>query len=188
MKSLLLIIPLLFLTGCGVAGKYNPDYVSQSIEKNYKKVDSVSVGIIKNDEILPRESDNVALGKITLNLETGDINSNISKEFFSQYFSNVKLINPSEKADIIIKSKIDNYSYLFNKPSDGSTITLNYSIEVYKKDKLILKKTYTIKESNDVLITLVGVSSPLNGLKELIHKSLLGILENQVKPDILNSL
>lgn len=189
----LALVPFLF-SGCGIAGKYNEGYISQSIEKNYKKVDSVSFGIIKNNETekLIRTQEKVFANPVVLEMDANKISNEIFYNTYSQYFSNIKFVTNYKESEIVIKFQVIDYKFYFPY---GITVTSNMTLEscflitVFYKEKNILEKKYFSKKNTDVITNFIpGYNAPVDNIIELFHKEINFILDNEFKQDLLNAL
>lgn len=134
MKFLLLIIPLLLLTGCGVAGKYNEAYISKSIETNYKKIDSVNICILKNNEniTMTRIQQKVFSNPVHLELPVNKISNEVTSLFLSQYF------NKNNNCTYYLKFETIDYSfYLTSGFSSNMTLEYRFKISLLKDNNTL---------------------------------------------------
>lgn len=183
----LALVPFLF-SGCAVSGKYNEGYISNSIEHNYNKVGKIPFNFIKNNNnIMSRSHDNLFLRELFVEMEVGNINNMIAESYYQQYFHNFKYVDNC-KEGICVSVFIKNYDFKYKAPADGSTVNIYISSKIFIDGVLKSDKEYKIFGDNEVLLGLVGFSSPVNGFKELFHKTLFNFYENEFKQDLLNAL
>lgn len=191
MKKLILIISsltiLVFFSGCGATGTYQPEFIAKEVNPYYSKVMKENVVIFPNDITQLSKSPDSVRGKLSsLNLDVGTMNNNIAKEFFGQYFTNVSF-SKIDNNGLFIKSKILDYKYSYGGVSDSTEMTINLQIEVYYHNKLLINKTYKKTADNSIILTFSSLTLK-DGAIELFHKLLLSIYEEDFKKDLLEAL
>lgn len=140
---------------------YEKSFIEKSIVSLNKKNNKSAVQILsmkKEDSVIktsPRhDSGFVPLGHAmsSLELDTGNITAEVTKEFFGQYFENVRIISQvdenakSSDTIIVIEPVLSNFSYALPLTNLGFTMTpnieFNLNVKIYKKSALIFDKTY----------------------------------------------
>lgn len=188
-NSILLVLIGLFFTGCSVAGNFNKDYVVNEVNPYYSKVSSIPVTIVPSYGIITKSSETFKGGGLGINMNIGEINNNVSRIYFEQYFSNVRTENTTTPAKgLVIKSRIIDYKY-YLYTLGNSELDLSVEFVAEFNGKTILSKTYKEKFDNGVLIELFTLR--VNGNENVVdffHKALLSLYENNVKKDLLQAL
>ena len=180
---------MLLFSGCSVTANFNKDYIVTEVNPYYSKVTSVPVTIVPSYEVIGKKSETVMGGILVMNFETGSINSNVSRMYFEQYFSNVRTeqVSASTKG-LVIKSKITDYKY-YLYASGNKEIEISLDVVAELNGKQILNKKYQEKFDNQVLLQVFTLKLDERELVyDLFHKALFSLYENSVKKDLLEVL
>ena len=187
-------LSVMFLfNGCAVSngesvtyGKFKKDYIGNEINPFLYKVDTQSVCIENFSKKLERRPGDRTFG-FYLEIDVGEISSNVTKEFFEQYFNNVYFAHDCSNTNAFIKTKINvnDFRYRSTNYLGGavfvSDITYTFFVSGKKVDKTIL-----FNENNEIVIRFVTGTNET--MVEHYHKALINELENQVKPILVNAL
>lgn len=187
LSSLFIII---IFSGCGGKFMYEPEYISKEVNPYYSKVNTYNIDILEKKTSLNRNPEGAQFKTVNIEINVGEVNTNVSKEFFQQYFNKVDIV-PNIKSQsahkLSIDSTINDFSYKFNKFSDGSEVSVSLTINVYKDGQTILSKIYNIRKSNEIIWSPFRLTKT-DALIELFHKTVLSIYENEFKKDLVDAL
>lgn len=181
---------LMLFTGCSVTGNFNRDYVVNEVNPYYSKVSNVPVTIIPSYGVISKASESAKNRAVVINLElnVGEINNNVSRIYFEQYFSNVRTENTSNKNGLIIKSTIKDFTY-YRHFSGALDITILLEVVAEYNGKEILRKNYFEKFEDGILWQVLTVRiNEKENVVDFFHKALLSLYENNVKKDLLQAL
>jgi len=171
------------LTGCSSRVAYQNNLVSSNINNYSSKVEKVAVNIISDNKVIKKSPTGFRGSISSLEIEVGEINKHIAKDFFKQYFSRVNTDKQISSKDITIKSFVTDYSYSYNV-SDSTDMTTKLYVEIYINGIKKLTKEYSITDNNKLLLTFSSLSLQ-DGAIELFHKELLKLYDTDVKKDLL---
>ena len=177
---------LVLFTGCGTKEiSYNKTFIDYNLNSKTKKIDNKNIVINdKSKSMIVKKLNNLSYSAVTYNLNTSQVNQNVSQEFFKQYFKNVgtNLDNPF----LVVNTELADYT-IFNTPvPDNQKVTLQLKVEVLYKNNVILAKTYN-SEVKDFII--IGWDlTPTSNTFEKLHKGLLNIYETEFKKDLIEAL
>ena len=177
---------LVLFTGCGTKEiSYNKTFIDYNLNSKTKKIDNKNIVINdKSKSMIVKKLNNLSYSAVTYNLNTSQVNQNVSQEFFKQYFKNVgtNLDNPF----LVVNTELADYT-IFNTPvPDNQKVTLQLKVEVLYKGNVILVKTYN-REVKDFII--IGWDlTPTSNTFEKLHKGLLNIYETEFKKDLIEAL
>lgn len=197
MKNLFIILfalmPMLF-SGCAVSdgsvtiGKYEKEYIGNEINPFLYKVEKESVCIENYSKHFEKRPGTRTWG-YTLDIDTGEIASNITKDFFAQYFKNVYFAQNCTNTNAFLKVKfeINDFKYAQTNFNGGGEFDsdIKYIIFIGKEGKVFEKQLY-LHKNNEIVIRFYHTAK--QSIVELYHKTLLQELEEQVKPDLINQL
>ena len=193
MYLLFLSVVILF-SGCAVSegsvtiGKYEKEYIGNEINPFLYKVEKESVCIENYSKHFERMPGERTWG-YTLDIDAGEIASNITKDFFSQYFKDVYFSNNCMNTNAFLKVKFDinDFRYVQTNFNGGGEVTsdIKYSIAIGREGKLFEKQLY-LHQNNEIVFRIYHTAK--RGIVELYHKTLLDELERQLKPDLIKFL
>ena len=180
---LTLISVVLFFSGCSLKGTYQPDYITKQINPHLLKVQDTEVNIMVQKKSLSKHPTSMRAKMSSIDMDLGDINRNVSYQFFKQYFNKVNF-KKSNKG-IYIESNVLDYNYAYNAFTDGANLNFTLKVTVYIDGIKRFTKIYKSENSNQILFKLAIFSGINNEVVELFHKQLLHVYETQVKKDII---
>lgn len=184
--SILLGVTVVFFSGCSTKGHYEYSNIGKNLKPFYNKVENQNINIVSHNEILKKSPTSTRGQASSIIMETGKINTQVTKEFLSQYFKNINISEVIVPNVYTIETKVIDYNYAYGF-LDSTEMEIFLNVKLYKNDKTILDKSYKSKADNNVL--LVFDSLVISGKAiELFHKQLLDIYENQVKQDLLKAM
>ena len=185
MKNIILIFVIIFVATVFSGCSYKMDYDKYSIERNLNNNISKIDGNIKivdlSEQTLTRKLKSYSVDKFVL--EASNVNTEISKEFFNQYFS----LNKNSADLFIVETKLEDYtiSSIIGNPNNLN-VEVKLNIKVIKNGKVILDKKY-VKMAPGVTywewrLTLVETTITK------CMKGVLSVYENEFKADLLKAL
>lgn len=181
----LLIFSAISFTGCGTKNiaydKYN---IERDLNSNISKIDNKSIKIVDlSQQKIVRKLGNKSYSFVTYELEASKMNTEISKEFFKQYFN---LVESGEEL-FTVESKITDYSITGGTGNPNNlNVDLTLDIKVIKNGKTILNKTYS-KRASGVTVWEWRLTLDETTFRKL-QKGVLSIYENEFKADLLKAL
>ncbi|HIQ26985.1 MAG TPA: hypothetical protein EYH42_00615 [Sulfurovum sp.] len=170
-------------TGCGSRVAFQNNLISHNLNQYSSKVERVEVNIISDNKVIKKSPTGFRGSMTSLEIEVGEINKHIAKEFFSQYFSRVNIVEQVTSKDITVKTFVTDYTYAYGV-SDSTEMTIDLYVEMYINGKEKLTKKYSITDNNKVLLTFSSFSLK-EGAIELFHKELLKLYNTEIKKDLL---
>lgn len=187
---LILIISLtvFFISGCSYTGVYNPAYIKGNINNSLIKEKQIDVAIKESNVKISKHPISRKGRKTTLFLNIGNINTQVTKEFFAQYFKDVKISKEKTSKGLFIDSSITDFKYAYGEGfSDDCKIWFTLNLKVYFNDKKILDKSYNEFYNNNVLLTEHSLTLFYEPV-EAFHKGLIEVYSKQVVPDLVEAL
>jgi len=191
---ILLFCSIAFLfTGCAVSngesvtvGKFKKEYIGNEVNPFLYHVEKQSVCIENFSKKLERRPGDRTFG-FYLEIDVGEISSNVTKEFFGQYFNNVYFANDCSNTNAFIKTKINvnDFRYRSTNYLGGAVFVSDITYTFFLEGKKV-EKTILFNENNEIVIRFVTGTNET--MVEHYHKSLINELENQVKPILVNAL
>lgn len=188
-KSLLVVLYLMFLSGCATKGVYKEGYISKEVKTNLNKVNNTDVCLVEhyNEIISYKRSHPVKTTGVEIDLKAGEINNNILRENLKQYFTNVS--NKCNDSSIKIESYIKDFQFDWNGFTIQGNVYVKNQIKVYRNNKEILNKDYFIEGDNKVILAFESFTqTPTENMVELYHRSLLEFYETEFKKDLIEAL
>lgn len=179
------ILAALVFTGCGTTSiVYNKYNIDRNLNKNVSKIDTQSVTINDNSKVeMVRKLNDLSISAVSYKLNGANMNTEISKEFFAQYFT----VTNGSNSQFTVNTALVNYSIHNSLNPDNQNVNLEMKIEVLRKGKVILTKTYK-KEAPGVVIYAGLRLSPTEMTIRKLQKGILAIYEQDFKPDLLAAL
>jgi len=187
----LLGVSLIFLfTGCSHKGQYQHEMVNYNLQKNLSKVEDKTINIISSEAEMNKSIEKNAIGilkgkTLFINMEVGNINNNVLKEFSRQYFKEVTL-NSKEKSFIEINSNVIDWTWEMGTMDDEITLNAIVKAIVKLNEKEVINKTYKLKDYKNQMVVNFFKFKVSDLPIETFHKGLLHLYETQVKKDLLD--
>ena len=189
-----LLTVLFFFSGCAVSngesvtfGKFEKEYIGNEINPFLYKVEKQDVCIENFSKRLERRPGDRTFG-FYLDIDVGDISSNVTKEFFSQYFKNVYFAKDCSNTNAFMKTKvyINDFRYRSTNYLGGAVFVSDITYTISLNNSKPIEKTILFNENNEIVIRFVTGTNQT--MVEHYHKALIGALEEQIKPVLVNAL
>lgn len=183
---LLIIIQLFVFSGCVTTmGEYNYDFIINDLDLKKEKTNKKIIILINKNEIITKSPS--SSGFVEVSMPVTIINENISKEFLSQYFTEVIVSNNlAQESFFIFDSKIVDFSY-YHPSVNSTSVQIKLKVNVFKNKKMIFTKIYE-KEYIESVINNHKNNVNENVIIVPFHKSLLRLYEEKVKSDLVEAL
>ncbi|MCD4667669.1 MAG: hypothetical protein K8R44_03625 [Sulfurimonas sp.] len=191
MRTLFTLFPILsavliLLSGCSATQiNYNKSSIERNLNKNINKIQKLSIVVNdKSPKNIIKKLNELSISAVTYNLHASEINSNVSREFFNQYFKNIT--TEDINALFTVNTSLSDFTIYNSLVPGNQIVTLTLNIEVIKAGKVILKKIYK-KEASGMTIVELNLTATETTFKKL-HKGLLKVYEVDFKKDLLKAL
>ena len=180
--TILLVSTMLF-SGCGTKNiSYEKYSIERDLNNNIDKIDKSVKLIDSSDEKIIRKLGNKGYSLRTYELEASNMNKEISKEFFNQYFT----MNQSSENVFTVNSKIKDFVIRNTANPNNSNAEVELEFTVTKNNKIILSKTYK-KESEGIVIWETRLTTEETTFRKL-QKTVFSIYNNEFKADLVKAL
>ena len=138
-----MIFSAISFTGCGTKNiSYEKYSIERDLNNNIGKIDKSVKLIDSSEQKVIRKLGNKSYSFRTYELEASDMNKEISKEFFNQYFT----MNQNSENVFTVNSKIKDFVIRNTANPNNSNAEVEVEFTVIKDNKTILNKIYR-KES-----------------------------------------
>lgn len=187
MKKYFLISILIFsaisFTGCGTKNiSYEKYSIERDLNNNIGKIDKSVKLIDSSEQKVIRKLGNKSYSFRTYELEASDMNKEISKEFFNQYFT----MNQNSENVFTVNSKIKDFVIRNTANPNNSNAEVEVEFTVIKDNKTILNKIYRKESLGNTIFEIRLTTEEITFRK--LQKTVLSIYENEFKSDLLKAL
>ena len=180
----LLIFSAISFTGCGTKNiSYEKYSIERDLNSNISKIDNKSIKIVDlSQQKIVRKLRNKSYSFVTYELEASDMNKEISKEFFNQYFT----MNQNNENVFTVNSKIKDFVIRNTANPNNSNAEVEVEFTVIKDNKTILNKIYRKESLGNTIFEIRLTTEEITFRK--LQKTVLSIYENEFKADLLKAL
>ena len=170
-------------TGCGTKNiSYEKYSIERDLNNNIGKIDKSVKLIDSSEQKVIRKLGNKSYSFITYELEASNMNKEISKEFFNQYFT----MNQNSENVFTVNSKIKDFVIRNTANPNNSNAEVEVENTEIKDNKTILNKIYRKESLGNTIFEIRLTTEEITFRK--LQKTVLSIYENEFKADLLKAL
>ena len=182
------LISIFILTGCTHKLSYDVEKVSSNVNNSLSKVEDKTVTVFYSNAEYNKVINKNIKGRtfgVSIDMDVGKINNEVLKLFMNQYFKDIdESIKVNPESFLSINSNISNYEWDRFFP-DIIHIDMDMKVNAYMKNKLVLSKTYKLRDYSSEVILVFANFTLLPLIQETFHKGALHLYETEVRSDLL---